>query len=43
MDLSLEWGIENLQLDDTVDVAWAERRDEAIRASVPLNRLIVFS
>lgn len=37
MDLSLEWGIENLQLDGTVDVAWAERKNEAIRASVPLT------
>ena len=37
MDLSPEWGIENLQLDGTVDVAWAERKNEAIRASVPLT------
>ncbi|TVY36986.1 hypothetical protein LOCC1_G006702 [Lachnellula occidentalis] len=37
MDLSLEWGIENLQLDGSVDVAWAERKNEAIRASVPLT------
>jgi hypothetical protein len=37
MDLSLEWGIENLHLDGTVDVAWAERKNEAIRASVPLT------
>jgi hypothetical protein len=34
MDLSLEWGNENLELDGTNDVAWAERKNEAIRASV---------
>ena len=37
MDLSPEWGIQNLQLDGTVDVAWAEKKNEAIRASVPLT------
>lgn len=37
MDLSPEWGIENLQLDGTVDVAWAEKKNEAIRSSVPLT------
>lgn len=37
MDLLSEWGIENLQLDGTFDIAWAERKNEAIRASVPLT------
>jgi len=37
MNLSPEWGIENLQLDGTVDLAWAEKKNEAIRASVPLT------
>jgi len=37
MDLSLEWGIENLQLDGTNDVSWAERKNETIKASVPLT------
>jgi len=37
MDLSPEWGIGNLQLDGTVDVAWAENENEAIRASLPLT------
>lgn len=35
MDLSLEWGVQNLELHGTNDVAWAERKSDAIRASVP--------
>jgi hypothetical protein len=37
MDLFPEWGNENLELDGTNDVAWAERKNEAIRVSVPLT------
>ncbi|KUJ11189.1 uncharacterized protein LY89DRAFT_595115, partial [Mollisia scopiformis] len=42
MDLAPEWGIEHLQLDGTVDVAWAERKNEAIRTSVPLTESSCF-
>jgi len=37
MNLSEEWGQEHLNLSGTSDVAWAEQKNEAIRASVPLT------
>ncbi|KKZ59964.1 hypothetical protein EMCG_00804 [[Emmonsia] crescens] len=36
MDLSEEWGTENLNLDGTNDTSWALEKNEKIRASVPL-------
>lgn len=35
MNLSDSWGAENLDLSGTTDVAWARRKNEKIRASVP--------
>jgi hypothetical protein len=37
MDLSEEWGEEHLELDGTNDIVWAQRKNEAIRASVPTS------
>lgn len=35
MNLSEEWGEANLDLDRSCDVAYAERKNERIRASIP--------
>ncbi|KAI9710295.1 MAG: hypothetical protein M1820_002789 [Bogoriella megaspora] len=37
MDLSEEWALQNLDLDGTIDVDWAERKNVKIRSSVPLT------
>ncbi|KAK2751713.1 hypothetical protein FQN55_009154, partial [Onygenales sp. PD_40] len=37
MNLSEEWGRENLDLDGIIDNAWAVEKNEKIRASVPLT------
>ena len=37
MNLSEEWGSEHLNLSGTNDIAWIERKNEAIRASMPLT------
>jgi hypothetical protein len=37
MDLSEEWGEQHLDLEGTNDVEWAERKNEKIRASVPVT------
>ncbi|OJD19166.1 hypothetical protein AJ78_00866 [Emergomyces pasteurianus Ep9510] len=37
MDLSEEWGMENLNLDGMNDVSWVIERNEKTRASVPLT------
>jgi hypothetical protein len=38
MDLTEEWGERSLQLDGLVDVDWAEKKNQAIRDSVPLTK-----
>lgn len=35
MDLSEEWGEQNLNLDGTNDVEWARKKNQAILASLP--------
>ncbi|KAK2808359.1 hypothetical protein FQN50_004744 [Emmonsiellopsis sp. PD_5] len=37
MDLSEEWGRENLDLDGIIDNAWAVKKNDKIRATVPLT------
>jgi hypothetical protein len=37
MDLSENWGEENLELDGINDIVWAQRKNEVIRASVPTS------
>jgi hypothetical protein len=37
MDLTEEWGLAHLDMSGTNDVAWAEWKNEKIRASVPLT------
>lgn len=37
MDLTEQWGLDHLKLDAENDVAWARRKNEKIRASVPLS------
>lgn len=37
MNLTEEWGEQHLDLSGTNDVPWAERKNERIRASIPLT------
>ncbi|KAF1841842.1 uncharacterized protein K460DRAFT_388672 [Cucurbitaria berberidis CBS 394.84] len=37
MDLTEQWGLEHLKLDAENDLAWTRRKNEKIRASVPLS------
>lgn len=37
MDLTEQWGLDHLKLDAENDVAWARRKHEKKRASVPLS------
>jgi hypothetical protein len=37
MDLTEKWGLEHLKLNAENDLAWTHRKNEKIRASVPLS------
>lgn len=42
MNLTEEWGLQHLDLNGTNDIAWAQRKNQKIRSSVPLSETSCF-